>query len=31
MIGGEPYLDTKIVEAVADPALGDELFAKPGN
>jgi zinc protease len=31
MIAGEPYLDTKIVEAVADPTLGDELFAKPAN
>jgi zinc protease len=31
LISGEPYLDTKVTEAVADPVLGDELFARPAN
>ena len=31
LIAGEPYIDTKITEAAADPMLGDEMFAKPAN
>jgi len=31
LISGEPYLDTKLTEAVANPTLGDEVFAKPAN